>query len=456
MNQKETSAAERYINAIIDKSYSWSSNDSSSQCSISQIKVRFTTYLTAKSNAIGTKTLASYLKEYEAVGATFVTTLSTESEKAKEVSTLPTYPQKIEDPDTFLKGKIDLKGFIGNGAFGDVYDVLIPEAKGSYVYKIEKKLQPLTKKTEGKWWRQGDVAASKREIARMVKPVFFILAVKEKNLPDDYFYVPADQATEFGKKLQEQRPNGLVAVHSQLITKARGVGLDQLIDNSFAFPPESNAFKSIAIGVGSFLEESFPRNFVHRDIKPANLVCDLTSDMSKPDPSKVTVLDYGLSTLLARRGKTQPLKRESNPIASQKFAGTLGYMSPRVFRSQSYGSEVDFFSYGMTLLELIDPQDVNQFYNIRFGHKDGKRIDHLQDSSKYNVLNTYIASINQVKSERSNTAMIFNRPKNQQLKQLIDLSFKVSQGGPNLDANFKKWKSLFHAYREKAMRPVPA
>lgn len=76
--------------------------------------------------------------------------------------------------------------------------------------------------------------------------------------------------------------------------------------------------------------------YVHFDIKPDNiLICD-DSDF---DGTNVVIADFGLACRISE--------------AVDWFAGTTGYQAPEVLREKDCGKEVDMWSLGVTVYELL-------------------------------------------------------------------------------------------------------
>lgn len=72
--------------------------------------------------------------------------------------------------------------------------------------------------------------------------------------------------------------------------------------------------------------------YIHRDIKPDNLLLD--------GEGNVHLTDFNLSLRIKKRGYTQ-------------FAGTKPYMAPEIYKKERYSKEVDWWSLGIMLYELI-------------------------------------------------------------------------------------------------------
>lgn len=107
---------------------------------------------------------------------------------------------------------------------------------------------------------------------------------------------------------------------------------------------------AIMLGVAKGLEYLHDQDepIIHRDICPKNILLDRSS----PGIIKAKIADVGLAKILGEGS------RELSPVP-----GTQAYMAPETFgtlyvngvwgKGLSYGTEIDVFSFGMTLLEGI-------------------------------------------------------------------------------------------------------
>merc|ERR1719327_1206567 len=82
------------------------------------------------------------------------------------------------------------------------------------------------------------------------------------------------------------------------------------------------------------LEELCDRNIVYRDLKPENVMLDAQGYLK--------LIDFGISKKL-EEGKTK----------TYTMIGTPHYMAPEVMRGHGYGTEVDIWSLGVMLFELV-------------------------------------------------------------------------------------------------------
>lgn len=103
--------------------------------------------------------------------------------------------------------------------------------------------------------------------------------------------------------------------------------------------PEESA-RSITHQIAMALYYLKSEGVVHRDLKPENVMLsgDLFQDSSAPE---VKIMDFGLSTVIG-----------NGEHAHEPF-GTLTYVAPEILHDQPYGFEVDVYSLGSMLYQLL-------------------------------------------------------------------------------------------------------
>ncbi|KAK1171322.1 interferon-induced, double-stranded RNA-activated protein kinase-like isoform X1 [Acipenser oxyrinchus oxyrinchus] len=79
-------------------------------------------------------------------------------------------------------------------------------------------------------------------------------------------------------------------------------------------------------------------NLIHRDLKPRNIF------LSEDD--KIKIGDFGLATEIIN-------ENDGNSLQRTKRTGTVSYMSPEQENQNKYENEVDIFSLGLILFELL-------------------------------------------------------------------------------------------------------
>ena len=106
--------------------------------------------------------------------------------------------------------------------------------------------------------------------------------------------------------------------------------------DSFVSNPEFSQKDVIKLGLDicTALEVCERNNIVHRDIKPDNIFISRFGEYK--------LGDFGIARKLEA---TQ---------ANLSRKGTLNYMAPEVYKSESYGSNVDIYSLGLVLYTLLN------------------------------------------------------------------------------------------------------
>lgn len=107
-------------------------------------------------------------------------------------------------------------------------------------------------------------------------------------------------------------------------------------------------------------------NIIHRDIKPSNILYD--------DENKIyRLIDFGVATKYNISNKVETINLQLDHLS---LVGTVGYIAPEMYKSiynlnnqSSYSFQVDIFSFGITLLEMICNQraftkDLSNLSNI--------------------------------------------------------------------------------------------
>jgi tRNA A-37 threonylcarbamoyl transferase component Bud32 len=82
------------------------------------------------------------------------------------------------------------------------------------------------------------------------------------------------------------------------------------------------------------------RNILHRDLKPANLLCD--------EAFNIKICDFGVSKL------------KDNKMTGE--IGSPSYMAPELMMQGNYGEEVDIYSYGISIWEVLTREEVYPQY----------------------------------------------------------------------------------------------
>ena len=261
------------------------------------------------------------------------------------------------------KEGIGLQLKIGQGGMGVVKQAVVKNDKRKYVFKTEKELsfKHISDEEGLPFYQRGDLAAScLKELKHMTKPIFVIVALQKTNpSTTEYHYLPAMEAESFVKEIAQAHPNARVAIAGQLMELAPGRELFECIHgikgDQVSFIPSGKPFKQVMQGLFTHMEIAMEHNYLHRDIKAQNVMIH----KNDKDDYEVRFIDGGL----AAYGR-------SNKLQLKNYMGTPYYMSPRVAinvgrtkNKRPYGAEVDFYSTGMLLLQMIDPSSFNKVHS---------------------------------------------------------------------------------------------
>jgi serine/threonine-protein kinase len=198
-------------------------------------------------------------------------------------------------------GKYEIRGILGKGAMGTVYD--------GYDAMIDRRV-----------------------------------AIKTMPLPDTSDAEAQDELARFRREAQAAgklaHPN-IVAVFDYgedaglafiVMEYAPGTELKKILDKGDRLPP-AEALR-IMDGVLAGLQYSHERGVVHRDIKPGNVI--LAAD------GKIKIADFGIARI-----------ENSSMTQAGTIMGTPAYMSPEQFMGQTVDARTDLYSAGVMLYQLL-------------------------------------------------------------------------------------------------------
>jgi serine/threonine-protein kinase len=93
------------------------------------------------------------------------------------------------------------------------------------------------------------------------------------------------------------------------------------------------------------LAAAHAQGVVHGDVKPENVVV-------QPD-QRVKLMDFGIARQLPSEATTVTGTDLPNWMRESKFAGTLAYMAPELYRGETCDARADLFSLGVVLYEIV-------------------------------------------------------------------------------------------------------
>ncbi|MFI0348503.1 MAG: protein kinase [Chthoniobacterales bacterium] len=449
--QQEATAA--YLKSVIEVAYP---NLENSNSCVGMVKDDFLSYLTVKKDLMSLQDIIGYCKAFHSAEL-----YDEPVEMPACLESLGQEPKKIEGTaEEFLSSfNITFGAILGEGGFGTVYEVIVTgdNHEGGYVYKKENKPQSFSAKSglsAAPFWRHGDCAASRLQLPGVAKTYFLILSIKRpgrsESEAEELYYVPAQKSKSFGMDLPEGTS---VKIVGGFMERAHGKELYELRKDGTNCSPGTKYFNNIAKGLFSTLREAWRHNLIHGDIKSENIIYDELDD-------KVTLIDFGSAQRLRKREKIVD-RLHSHQLTTEKPHGTIDYVAPSILEKKEHGSEVDFFSYGMLLLDLVSREDFRQFLGERFGLDEldplNCKVDCLRGFPAEHYLSTYLGAISKnmprrsssqsYPKDRTNTGKVFL--KHPEIKEIINLSFRVSAGGDAGRAAFEQMCQLSYFQKDR-------
>lgn len=201
----------------------------------------------------------------------------------------------------------------------------------------------------------------------------------------------------------------------------------------------------VARDVACALVELHSKNIIHRDIKSKNVLIDL--DVKRSDESPLVKLcDFDRAVPLDSSGHTCCLAHHGVPPASI-CVGTPRWMAPEMMRAmhtpQRYGLEVDIWSFGCLILELLTLQvpfmglsDVEVHNSLQMGLRPQltPELDNILTESKDKVL--------------AEAEGIFPEEDSQILHLLVELFYLCTESNPSHRPTAKQaYEMLSAVYR---------
>jgi serine/threonine-protein kinase len=210
----------------------------------------------------------------------------------------------VSDPKTL--GRYQIKGVLGKGAMGLVYDGLDPKLKRRVAIKTI-----LTRKLDGEAARMIKVRFERevRAVARLNHPN--IVQVYDFGAEGDLAYI----VMEFiqGKELKDY------------------FAANERLDLATIF--------GLMIGLLDALEFAHEAGVIHRDVKPANVMV--------VNGAQAKLTDFGVARF------TEPQGAELEATRAGTIVGTPSYMSPEQIQGQALDRRSDVFSAGVLFYQLL-------------------------------------------------------------------------------------------------------
>jgi serine/threonine-protein kinase len=200
-----------------------------------------------------------------------------------------------------MLGKYELRGVLGKGAMGTVYEGFDPIIARRVAIKTIKLPEP-------------DDAEAQDELARFKREAQAAGRLSHPNIVGVFDYGEAPE---------------LAYIVMELVD---GTTLKHVVDKKERFELAEVARLMEALLTG--LQFSHDRGVVHRDIKPANIMLTKTGE--------VKISDFGIARI-----------ESSSMTQAGTVLGTPAYMSPEQFMGQTVDSRTDIYSAGVLLYQLL-------------------------------------------------------------------------------------------------------
>lgn len=198
----------------------------------------------------------------------------------------------------------------------------------------------------------------------------------------------------------------------------------------------------VARDVACALVELHSKNIIHRDVKSRNVLIDLELKRSDESPL-VKLCDFDRAVPLDSSGHTCCLAHHGVPPANI-CVGTPRWMAPEMMqamhRPHRYGLEVDIWSFGCLILELLTLQipfmglsDVEVHNSLQMGLRPqlNPELDNLLSESKEKVL--------------AGDEGIFPEEDSQILQRLVELFYLCTESNPSCRPTAKQAYEMLSA-----------
>ena len=158
---------------------------------------------------------------------------------------------------------------------------------------------------------------------------------------------------------------------------------------------KENEAKFYASEILLSIESLHKLNCIHRDIKPENILIDKNGH--------IKLSDFGLSKISDNIFKEDLIDYNSNKKKHNKTyscVGTANYVAPEILREKEYGKEVDLWSLGIILFEMLfGYAPFNSKKNYEICYKVRNYIEYLNFPSNIKVSNNAKDLINKLLCE---------------------------------------------------------
>lgn len=248
------------------------------------------------------------------------------------------------NPGTIIDGKYEIRGTIGSGGMGVIYEAYQASVDRLVAVKL------LTYATTG----------SSSDLQRFEREAIILSRLSHPNI-----------VQFLGYGLWEHYPY-------IVMERLTGISLQKLLGQSES-PAQAESLKvlPIAIQICEALHHAHAEGVLHRDIKPSNII--LTEQTASTEPI-AKLIDFGLARLTGIDGR-QKLTQTGMAI------GSVQYMSPEQCAGQVVDGRTDIYSLGCVLYECFTgepPFTADNGVAMMFQHLN----EPVTATAKWNTLNS--------------------------------------------------------------------
>jgi serine/threonine protein kinase len=221
-----------------------------------------------------------------------------------------------------LPKNIKEDNLLGYGAYGQVYKLVHPLDEKTYAIKII----PIIDKNE-------DILKEIKMLSRLEHPNL----LKYHNSWIDKINSKNIKIEDFSESLITTKKNDYIPCVC-LQTEYCNINLENLLEHfNLNNKSKTNLINQIIKGI-KYLHS---KGIIHRDIKPSNILLKYDNDKFI-----VKIADFGVAKQISN------LLTNSSYI-SNSYIGSMIYSHPSLLNNKPYGFEVDYYSLGLTIVEIL-------------------------------------------------------------------------------------------------------
>ena len=220
-------------------------------------------------------------------------------------------------------GSWHIKDLIGEGSFGQVYEIERTEFGKTYKSALKAISVPQSKSEIKSLMSEG---MSLSEATDYYESAVKIIVDECKLMSDlkgisnivsyeDHMVIPHDDGVGYD-----------ILIRMELLTP--------IIEHTYQRPLSEEEIVSLGIDICKALEICENNNIVHRDIKLENIFVSSMGDYK--------LGDFGIARTLEKT------------VGGLSKKGTTAYMAPEVYKGEAYGAKVDIYSLGLVLYRLLN------------------------------------------------------------------------------------------------------